>query len=98
MMNLKQARQLLNLSDSADVAEVKRAYHAAAKLSHPDRGGLAAEFARLNQAYKIALAHCGEESCPHCGGSGFIEVTVGWETFKKRCKHCGSKTKSRRDD
>lgn len=46
----------LGLSARATAAEVKAAYRRLAKEHHPDRGGDAAAFRRINEAYEEALA------------------------------------------
>jgi hypothetical protein len=45
---------LLGVDRRADLAELKRAYHARARETHPDRGGDAATFVALKAAYERA--------------------------------------------
>lgn len=48
-----QARRILGLPTSADVASVKRAYRRLARKHHPDVGGDPATFQRLRAAYEV---------------------------------------------
>lgn len=52
------AFDVLGLSRSADVDEVKRAYRERVKEVHPDQGGDEAEFKRVREAYATARNHC----------------------------------------
>ncbi|MGZ0748054.1 J domain-containing protein [Haloparvum sp. AD34] len=52
------AFDVLGLSKSADVDEVKRAYRERVKEVHPDQGGDEAEFKRVREAYATARNHC----------------------------------------
>lgn len=52
------AFDVLDLSRSADVDEVKQAYRKRAKEVHPDQGGDEAEFKRVREAYATARNHC----------------------------------------
>jgi len=47
--------QVLGLSASATVSEIKRAYKIRALETHPDRGGTAEEFRKVQSAYERAL-------------------------------------------
>jgi hypothetical protein len=47
--------QTLGLEPSATVAEIKRAYRKRALETHPDRGGTAEEFRKVQSAYERAL-------------------------------------------
>jgi len=52
-ISFKQAREVLGVSPMADDAELRRAYHAAAKRAHPDRpGGDAEAFRQVVGAYE----------------------------------------------
>jgi hypothetical protein len=44
--------KLLGISPTATEAEIKRAYHAAAKRAHPDAGGSQEQMQRINEAYQ----------------------------------------------
>jgi hypothetical protein len=45
--------RILGVESSATAVEIKLAYRAAAKKSHPDAGGSAAAMAKVNEAYQI---------------------------------------------
>ena len=44
--------QVLGIATDADFPAIKAAYHAGARLHHPDRGGSPAKFRRIDEAYK----------------------------------------------
>lgn len=50
-MDIVEAAEILNIRPSADHAVVKAAFHALAKLHHPDQGGDTATMQRVNTAY-----------------------------------------------
>ena len=53
-MNITEAADILNIRPSADHAVVKAAFHALAKIHHPDVGGDTADTAamqRINEAH-----------------------------------------------
>lgn len=52
------AFDVLDLSRSADIDEVKQAYRERVKEVHPDQGGDEAEFRRVREAYATARNHC----------------------------------------
>lgn len=55
------AAELLNLGESATLAEIKKAYRAKAKLHHPDTAGSEEErieMHRLTEAYEVLLNYC----------------------------------------
>jgi len=54
-MDVIMARALLGVSRSADAEQIKRAFRAKARRSHPDHGGCAAAFRRLVDAQSVAL-------------------------------------------
>ena len=43
----------LGIDAHADQRTIRRAYHARARLRHPDKGGNAAAMARINAAYEL---------------------------------------------
>lgn len=47
--------QILGLEPSATLSEIKRAYRVRALETHPDRGGTADEFRKVQSAYERAL-------------------------------------------
>lgn len=50
-----QAFSVLQLPVTASEAEIRKAYRVLARYSHPDLGGSAEEFHRINQAYEFLL-------------------------------------------
>ena len=50
-MNIVEAAEILNVQPSADHAVVKAAFHALAKIHHPDVGGDTAAMQRINEAH-----------------------------------------------
>ena len=50
-MNITEAADILNIRPSADHAVVKAAFHALAKIHHPDVGGDTAAMQRINEAH-----------------------------------------------
>lgn len=58
--NSDYAYQVLGIQAGAEWSEVQRAYRQRANVAHPDKGGQAAEFAEIREAYlvlKQRLAH-----------------------------------------
>jgi len=47
---------ILGVSKNATEQEIKEAYRTKAKIHHPDKGGDAKEFHKINEAYKSALS------------------------------------------
>lgn len=56
MTSPAEARALLGVGESASAEEVRRAYRRLARTAHPDAGGDAADFHRLQQAVDVLLA------------------------------------------
>ncbi len=54
------ARTTLGVSPDASLAEIKTAYRTLAKRAHPDRGGDAAAFDRITQAYELLLSQASQ--------------------------------------
>ena len=82
---------VLGLSPGATSAEVKARYRDLARTLHPDAGGDAAEFSKVAQAYREALAEATvrEATCPACGGSGRRNVTSrGFQQASVLCQSC----------
>lgn len=55
MTSEAQARAILGVGRDADADEIRRAYRRLARRSHPDAGGDASEFHRLQQAVTVLL-------------------------------------------
>lgn len=51
------AFKVLGLAPTATVQEIKHAFRQKAKIAHPDTGGNAETFKKLNEAYQLALKH-----------------------------------------
>ena len=49
----------LGISKNATAAEIKKAFYEKARSAHPDQGGSATEMAKLNSAYREAMARVG---------------------------------------
>lgn len=47
------AYHLLELEPGADWSEIQKSYRRLASVKHPDRGGVAAEFAEIREAYEV---------------------------------------------
>lgn len=62
-MSLKLAREVLGVSSASTPAEIRRAYHAAAKRAHPDSGGDEGAFRQVVDAYR-RLSEPGAEDVP----------------------------------
>ena len=83
--------QLLGLPDRPvpTTTEVKQAWRLAAAKHHPDRGGDAAEFNRLRQAYDEALEEAERPKvCTVCGGNGRVQHNNGWGGINLVCERC----------
>lgn len=66
------ANEILGVPTDATVDQIKTAFHKASKIHHPDKGGTAAMFAIVNQAYEEML-----ESAKHPkSSSSFKNPTV----------------------
>lgn len=67
------ARAVLGLSSDASRHDIKRAYRAHAKHTHPDRGGNGARFGLLTAAYEAALADTATARVAHPFLIGMVE-------------------------
>lgn len=61
------ARSTLGVTPDASIAQIKAAYRALAKDTHPDRGGDAATFDRLTRAYEFLVAEATKPMQPASG-------------------------------
>lgn len=58
------ARSTLGVAPDASITQIKAAYRALAKHTHPDRGGDAATFDRLTRAYEFLVADAAKPARP----------------------------------
>lgn len=86
--------------DGLTASNVKSAYHAASKYTHPDMGGSAEAFARVDRAKHIMLewlvkpataaqpAHKARK-CGNCAGKGYVHSMIGFKQGpRKQCHPC----------
>lgn len=79
----------LGLSDKASEEEAKSAWRRLASVHHPDRGGEAAEFSRLRNAYNEAMVViAAPKECPKCKGLGKVKIVNGWTSIDFFCQTC----------
>ena len=80
----------LGLSATASVYEVKTRWRELAGTHHPDRGGEAEAFGRLQKAYReaLAIATTRDARCPACQGTGEFVYRRGFASIKGRCPTC----------
>ena len=79
----------LHLSDDATPAQVKARWHELAREHHPDKGGNAAVFAELRQAYEEATRIASQpKPCPVCDGTGKVTQRLGFSAVRLRCLTC----------
>jgi hypothetical protein len=69
------------LDRGASVDTVHATYRHLAKTHHPDHGGNAEEFKRVQEAYEAMI---NRPQCHRCGGTGFLKV--GWHPAAVRAK------------
>lgn len=82
--------ELLGLPDSATSKQVKARWRELAGKLHPDRGGNADEFDRMNKAYKEALAEAELPlTCQNCNGTGRVKIIQGFAMLTMNCAECG---------
>lgn len=64
-LSVTEAREVLELTGQAGVAELRRRYRALARERHPDAGGDQADFQRLQHAYEVLRRHLEDGGAPH---------------------------------
>lgn len=86
--------QILGLDEDATVEEIRTAWKTFAWSNHPDRGGDAQEFTRVNRAYHAAMQRAHQpRRCPECNGSGHTIEMNGFDSIKLICQVCGGEGK-----
>ncbi len=55
---IQRARKVLDLQESASMAEIDEAYRKKANLYHPDKGGSEEMMKEINQAYRLLMDYC----------------------------------------
>lgn len=84
------ALEKFGLSNNATPEEVRAEWRRLAFISHPDKGGDAAEFARLRVLYVAALSEANEpKPCTTCGGTGKVKHSHGFSSIDMPCPTCG---------
>lgn len=98
----EEAAEILGVHfETASVAAVNMSYKAAAKRTHPDAGGSAEAFARVDWAKHALTAWLGRnpaklndmpvkgDPCPVCAGTGRVKVQNGFKSALTRlCQMC----------
>lgn len=81
-------------------AEINQAFRAAAKYTHPDTGGDAAQYALVDRAKAAMLEyakraapaatppHGGVRECPRCKGARHIMLQRGIRQMRMQCPTC----------
>lgn len=86
---MSNAFEVLGLPPSASLDAVKDKYRRLSMIHHPDRGGDAETFSRLNKAYKEAIVIAQEpRQCAACSGSGKTIQSFGFNTVTINCRFC----------
>ena len=70
----KEYYELLGVSKTVDAAELKKKYRKLAMKNHPDKGGDAEKFQRINQAYDV-LSDAKKRKAYDRGGKDAVEGT-----------------------
>lgn len=85
--------------DGRTADQVNAAYRIAARYTHPDKGGDAETFARVDYAKCLLIkwlerqeeprtADFADGLCKQCDGLGFHKVTHGFKTTRRACQAC----------
>lgn len=92
--------QMASLSGWANESNVKAAFHAASRQTHPDMGGSAEAFAAVDRAKHVLLEWLKRapaarpvqsaqgEPCDRCGGAGWVSVQRAWKAMRVTCQRC----------
>lgn len=79
------AHVTLGVSSTATQDEIRAAYRRLAMKHHPDRGGDAGTFHKIQMAYEQLMK---PTRCPQCEGKGTIRVKRGAFIDKVHCPRC----------
>jgi DnaJ-class molecular chaperone len=82
------AYKTLGLASDAGAAQARAAYRRLAALAHPDHGGSAEEFRRLNDSYRAVLRDIDHRVCEVCSGTGRVLVTRHLRSTTITCSVC----------
>lgn len=86
---MSNAFEVLDLPPNSSLDAVKDKYRRLSMIHHPDRGGDAETFSRLNKAYKEAVIIAQEpRSCAACKGTGKAKQSFGFNTVTIICRFC----------
>lgn len=77
--------EVLGVSSTATPDEIKSAYRRLRSLNHPDRGGDADKFQKIQAAYEQLMK---PTRCPECEGKGTIRVKRGAFVDTVQCPRC----------
>ena len=77
------------LDINASLNDIKERYRAHAFSAHPDQGGDAAQFTKLNEAYKSCIEFVRNAPCALCNGTGvFTTISAAMKLTKIPCVKC----------
>lgn len=79
------AYTVLGVSSTATPDEIKSAYRRLRSLNHPDHGGDADKFQKIQAAYEQLMK---PTRCPECEGKGTIRVKRGAFVDTAKCPRC----------
>lgn len=86
-MTREQAASLLGIGVDADDDAIRRAWRLWAKVAHPDTGGDAAHFARLDQARQVLLQSSAHHEPGTSAGAASVPVRPGLRAVVRRPSH-----------
>ena len=78
--------------------DIRDAFHAASRMTHPDAGGDSAAFAAVNSAKKLLLEWLEKprpapgrdhgDTCQTCAGKGHVMRQRGFKQLRMQCPSC----------
>lgn len=80
--------EILGVTPSSTLEEIKAAYRRACMTTHPDRGGTPEAFDAVHRAYR-ALSR---RPCATCGGKGWVAKRQGAFVRRDQCPECWKST------